>query len=398
MKKIIVFDQPIFIATLSTAIPYFLSVFWLYRKYNNDMTPREKEIMWGGFTKKTNATLFRLWTVTASLSAVAFLTSWITVCMIINDVSNSNNDNSASQSPVATNEQYVFFIIILLQTIYNVMMITTAKRGFANDSINNNMMLIHDHDGDDDHESFATTNTAALYTAAGNSKSIASGSNCRIAKDTKTTKPRRGSSSSSSSLYNSSSSYTIIFPVIIISSVGIILWALAIAYIWLWSICWKCLLLLASSLSEEILKWSLHFLNLCLVFHGVWWDAIFWWYTWSREVISEYGVSQYGLSMMRAENETNDIFSSNTCTSTLKNDIIHGKRSIYMTHEEENNNTRGYLPRYQEEQDTRIAFESLNFYPYSPNIFTRFLIVPSSSSTSNFGESGDTRYNCYHYW
>jgi len=63
--------------------------------------------------------------------------------------------------------------------------------------------------------------------------------------------------------------------------VGVVLWAAALSYIWLWYICWE------RFSSSSMLKWVLHFLNICLVFHGVWWDAIFWWCTWCKEMIRD---------------------------------------------------------------------------------------------------------------
>lgn len=279
-----VLSHPIFTSTvISGVIPYFISVAWLYRRYTHSMTPREKEIIWAGLAHEGDTrdpvptskclpkvSYLRIWTATASLSAVAFMTSWIAMLTAIKEPSQTSYSD------------YVFCVIILIQSVYNVLMVLLVSS--SNPKLN------------------------------GKIKAWPTGS--RYYSDV-----------------NGSWFLTHMLLASKLVLVAIILWAAALSYVWLWYICWERFNLASSS----SLKWVLHFLNLCLVFHGVWWDAIFWWCTWCREMIRERQSRQL---MQWAEYETKDVFSPNSNIQSMADTV---KREAEETRHSKSNAENKYM-------------------------------------------------------
>ena len=209
------FAKPVFIATLlSGVILYLFSLIWLYQKYAYHMTPRQKELVWGGLMWHNSSHRLRFWILTASLSAMGFLGSWIAM------LSEICRDEGGNEN-IRMEQQYVFTVIILLQSIFNV-------------SVGD---MLHFR--------------------------------CLCFK---------------------------------IATMGLILWASVLAYVWLWQITWD--LFPKNSpqkLQTETILWILHVLNTCLIFHGIWWDGIFWWFTWAVEMANE---DKYTRLMHMVDNTT----------------------------------------------------------------------------------------------
>jgi hypothetical protein len=263
------FNQPVFFSTLATGIPYFLSIGWLYRKYSQEMTPREKEIMWAGlFTRNEShfPTYFTMWCVTAALSAMGFLCSWAVALV----TAHCGNDMSRWDTPAA----YVFAGIILIQTVYNLVMAATCH----------------------------TQEKKYVFAE--------------------------------------------------IMALAFILWTSVAGSLWMWYLGWQ-LLLAAADSSSDALKWGLHFLNLCMVFHCLCWDALFWWWTWAQAKMADSG---HHRKLIIAERETLGI--------TDEKEILPPKNTNGSTWEASETRLL-FTPLFR---DTN-TFDSLGYYPYFPYVF-----------------------------
>lgn len=289
--------QPVFIATLlSGVIPYFFSLIWLYRKYAYSMSPRQKEIVWGGLvlhqenSHPETPLRLRFWIFTALLSALGFLGSWIT--MLSQICRNRSNDKS-----IRVEEQYVFAVIILLQSLFNVSV---------------GVML-------------------PLYRIIG--------------------------------LY------------LKIAGMGIILWTSVAAYVWLWQVTWN---IFPNPNTHTEILWVLHVLNTCLIFHGVWWDGIFWWFTWSREMARE---EHYSKLMLVADHATvefligtnsrkkeQEVGGKNSDNNNKNNRVTdtHGNKSLPILFSEMHTYDDYFNPHHPLE---KYCFDSLSYYPYFPYLF-----------------------------
>ena len=281
------FAQPVFIATLlSGIILYLFSVFWLYRKYAYHMTPRQKEIVWGGLISYTNNSSpyrLRFWVLTASLSGMGFLGSW--VAMLSEICREGANEN------IRTEQQYVFTIIILLQSLFNVSVVS----------------MLH---------------FRGLYFK--------------------------------------------------IASMGILLWASVLAYVWLWHITWNIFPKHnTQDLQTKAILWALHALNTCLIFHGVWWDGIFWWFTWGVEMAKE---EKYTRLMHVADHATGDFIPHHDSVG-LKNDDDDNNNNTSCRKEHKvkdaSATNRNATPLLFSEiyQPPKYYFDSLSYYPYFPYLF-----------------------------
>jgi hypothetical protein len=272
------FAQPVFIATALAAIPYFISVAWLYRRYTYVMSPREKEVVWAGLFDKDHATpsYFQIWTLTASLSALSFIGSWVAMLLEV-----CSADHDALHA-----EQYVFALIVLVQTLYN----------------------------------------------------ITVGTNTAVHLDNHNRTRRRAYS-----LH------------ILVAWMGLLLWSANAAYVWMWKIAWDI------TVVSVTWRWVLHFLNMCLVFHGVWWDALFWWYTWSRELRVE---ARSAWRMTIADDATKELFSppleEDTPTAILIQTISAGGAAnpVFPVLLSQVMRTRNDSSNYY--------VDSLCYYPYFP--------------------------------
>ncbi len=275
------FAQPVFIATTVSALPYFVSVAWLYRRYTYAMSPREKEVVWAGLFSKDPATpsYFQIWTLTASLSALGFIGSWVTMLL---EVCSDDHPMHA--------EQYVFALIVLVQTLYN----------------------------------------------------ITVGTNTTVHRDTLDNRVRtRRRKSRPHSLLR------------LVAWMGLLLWSANAAYVWMWKIAWDI------TLASEAWRWVLHFLNMCLVFHGVWWDALFWWYTWSLELRVE---AQSAWRMTLADDATKELFSAppeeeDTPAAISIQTISAAKAGFPVLLSQARNGSSNYY------------VDSLSYYPYFPYLF-----------------------------
>lgn len=341
------FAQPAFIATVIAAVPYFISVAWLYQKYVYHMTPREKEVVWAGLFYreqqhaeeeeeelpiKPSKYYFKIWTLTASLSALGFLGTWITMLLNVCDL-------TAHHADLASGNQYVFAVIVGVQTLYNI-------------SVGSN----------------TTTITTKHTTASSN--------NNRIMIMRKATGHHR-----LSAIINGS-------PALLILWMALVLWAAVLSYIWMWKVAWDIVFASdsgATAQSHDWQSWALHFLNTCLIFHGIWWDALFWWYTWSRELTKEARCSQL---MRIANTATQAVFlplvsepdaslSTATTTTTTSNNntdatiLIHtisAPSSLFKYSYTVQDYTNTYLDLARPKK-SNCYFDSLGYYPYFPYLF-----------------------------
>lgn len=267
------FNQPVFFSALAASLPYSISLGWLYKTYRYDLSPREKEFLWAGLY--SNKSYFTAWSVTALLSAVAFLVNWIMAS------SSSTSSASFDLGRWDTPETYIFASLILIQAAYNTSMVVTAHSTSEN------------HWGEN-------------------------------------------------------------------LAVAVILWAAVLASLLQWFLAWQLRL-------EPTVQWILHALNFVMVFHAVWWDALFWWWTW---VQARRGEAKHIQTLRMAERETLSIVSLEVHDSSEDMKALRSKnaRSECVFHDGKNKteNIFLYTPLFTE----RPTFESLSYYPYFPHFFT----------------------------
>lgn len=275
------------------------------------MTPKEKEIMWGGLFQRggdhnDGQSYFKIWCATALLSALGFLLSWVVLTSV--------SSGASKQPPILTEwntpEVYVFAVVIMLQTMYNTVLMLTSRCDYG------------------------------------------PGQNyCNIA--------------------------------ILAAILSVILWAAVASYAWLWYVCWEVLSFKARENESSLLKgikWGLHFLNLTLIFHGILWDALFWWYTWVRARTNE---AMHQRLLFTAERETSSILlhhpsltslqvedeqgpkNQNTCTCKVMQKSIYDQ--VESNDEEVEFGTLAPLFLFKDN-----TFQSLSFYPYFPAFFSTY--------------------------
>ena len=101
-----------FVPTLVLGILWFYSVLWLYIKYTYEMSYTEQKIIWGRLLQNGNWLLI-LWTLSALISASAFISSWVMLVSVEAD--------TAAQTEWTSSYVFILPCIIALQNAYNVM-------------------------------------------------------------------------------------------------------------------------------------------------------------------------------------------------------------------------------------------------------------------------------------
>lgn len=151
-------------------------------------------------------------------------------------------------------------------------------------------------------------------------------------------------------------------------AVGAILWGAVVTSLLQWYLAWQLRL-------DSAVKWVLHALNFVFLFHALWWDALFWWWTWVRARGSE---ATHMQTLQLAERETLTIVTLEASDSgmeeklrALKSKHARGANPFEAKDSNNNNNNENlflFSPLFKESP----TFDSLSYYPYFPHYFTSY--------------------------